>query len=545
MTKHLKFGLLIFSICFSAFSQSEGLARGQTISDLGRCTSTDLNTELTEVIEILKWANKSIESAGAQVTREQKRSFIGNLKSALSHIEGLNFSCFSDDHLREVGLSVFDQIFRLRFDLDRDLKIWSEKALLDDSEVLELAQKMLRYSRYADEILGETLIALKIIDVSALNSRAFDLASQGSNASVQTLTRSDFDGAMDGDVILFRGDSAVSASIARITDNPSLWSHIGIVATEASSQGSSQKFIAEALIEKGLTATPWETAMHKGLSRAAIYRLRAFSGVAPLSNRESNKLKVCAKNASQHLLLRAQGSDRARPKKSDGFIAYNFSMDLFSPTNEDGTHDELFCSQAVFEAFQVSCSDNLPEFPRYPSKINPANRRFIESIGVNEKLTSTFAPADLQVDPHFELVAEWRDLRKTAEVRIQDLVLDVIYETMNKKNWHLWENGQVFFGTGLIRFLSRFPLFKGLIEAQAGGPVPPNISRQAMASILMVGATAKILSDQMIALNDESMSQAQSPRPLHPYQVRELLRSEIESSRTETLGPFFGRNPQH
>ena len=509
------------------------------------CGNFDLEERLMETIAKFEHAKSTIEQV--PISDLQKSQFIANLRSAAAYIQGIDFNCYSDQHLAQKGLEIFEQIFRLRFDLDLELKEWSRKGLLEDQEVRSAAHQLLRYSRYADEILGEILVALNYIDPQSLSSVAFDQqtakikaisettenqgAQKDSVQQIQTIGLENFEDIKDGDLILFRGDSSISAAIARITDNPSIWSHIGIY---------SQGYIAEALIEKGLTATPWSKARDNNLSRVAIYRLKSLP-----SSLNSMNIQTCASQAGQHLLDRARTSDAGRPSVSRGFVPYNFTMNMNSPrSSSSGEFEELFCSQAVAEAFQIGCNSLDWNFPKYPSDLNPKNRDFISQIGVPQHVIQTFAPADIQLDPHFELVAEWRDFRKTANTRIQDIVLDVIYETMNEKGWKLWDNGDVLFKTAIIRGVTRFGPFNRLVEAITGSEIPPNIARRAMGGVLMIDETAKLLSQKIIEANKRAMSRTENPRPLHPLEIEENLRQEIWNSTTESAGPYLGRYPQ-
>ena len=58
---------------------------------------------------------------------------------------------------------------------------------------------------------------------------------------------------------------------------------------------------------------------------------------------------------------------------------------------------------------------------------------FLKAIGVpanSENISSldVFAPGDIQFDPHFELVAEWRNPKKLSESRYKDFILTKLFE---------------------------------------------------------------------------------------------------------------------
>ncbi len=91
-------------------------------------------------------------------------------------------------------------------------------------------------------------------------------------------------------------------------------------------------------------------------------------------------------------------------------------------------HSELFCAELIGFAYELASSD-APGLPAYPTSLEVLQGHpFLDDMGI--RCCTTFAPGDVEVDPRLELVAEWRDLRRTAESRIQDAILTSILEWM-------------------------------------------------------------------------------------------------------------------
>ena len=61
------------------------------------------------------------------------------------------------------------------------------------------------------------------------------------------------------------------------------------------------------------------------------------------------------------------------------------------------------------------------------------NRDFVDRIGVTAK--ETFAPADIELEPDFDLVAEWQDYRVTSRLRLQDLLMDKLFLWMDEYDY--------------------------------------------------------------------------------------------------------------
>jgi len=133
----------------------------------------------------------------------------------------------------------------------------------------------------------------------------------------------------------------------------------------------------------------------------------------------------------------------------------------------------------------------------------------------------------------FEVVAEWRDYRFTSLVRIQDAVMDKIFEWMDTHGYQFKETLWIGFISRLGRLSSYLP--KGLKKLLSGvvPEVPRNMTRETIAAIAMLHATAKPLTKELMRMERNALRK--HGRPLHPrafYQRRE----EIRRSRDGNIG---------
>ena len=72
--------------------------------------------------------------------------------------------------------------------------------------------------------------------------------------------------------------------------------------------------------------------------------------------------------------------------------------------------------------------------PLFLSQITP-NLDMARRLGVKSK--EIFAPSDMELDPQFEVIAEFRNLRKLQSLRVKDQILDAMYNWMSKRNYKL------------------------------------------------------------------------------------------------------------
>jgi hypothetical protein len=216
-----------------------------------------------------------------------------------------------------------------------------------------------------------------------------------------------------GDLILSRGNASTSAAISRITDEDSNFSHLSTVYRNPQ---TNRLETIEAHIEIGSNIFDYEKEyVNDNKVRAAVFRLKN----PKLSEDENQKLANKAAEAIHSYVKDYQTKNRKN-------ICYNFTMDM-------KVDSCLFCSQIISFSYKLIGSDlNVPQFQ---STILPKNTAFLEMMGVTAR--QTFAPADIELDPRFELVAEWRDYNRIHHAHHLDAILTAMYKWMDEKSYRL------------------------------------------------------------------------------------------------------------
>lgn len=297
--------------------------------------------------------------------------------------------------LKERGPEVMDTIFQIRVTLHEKLQEFDSRNELSKDCILEIREGF-QYARFSEEYLLEWLHANKVYDFKKTPIMV--------NEKPSTWTNQKFSGfeLQSGDVMLIRGKSYVSAMIARIADEEGNFSHLAIVGEDK----TGKKYVVESLIQYGVIVTPLEKWRQAEDSRVALYRLPD---------------EALAKKAARKIYDHAKGAlDRNKG------IRYDFAMD-------DDDYSTLFCSEVIRLAFDKA-SDGKMMVPKFRSSVAKfKNTDYPRSLGVTK--STLFAPYDIEVDPRFDFVAEYRFLPLLRQVRMQDAVLQSLYGWMIEKDY--------------------------------------------------------------------------------------------------------------
>jgi hypothetical protein len=452
-----------------------------------------------------------------------QKSAPGNLEDDLKRIAALVARNIDNQHelaavLRQTYHAVFDldlsrydpaqvkaqvpalmtTIFRLRTGLRDRIPEWQAKRFMT-LEVQRGLRDVFRISRYGGDMLGEIGILQRTLAKGESPRRAF------TGTDHNTYVHPKFDtGAnipfQSGDVLLVRGFANNSAAIARIGDVDSQFSHVAMVYID----GEGKPWVVEALIEEGAVINTLEYFLDHDVGRAVLFRHKDAALAARAAEVIHARVLATKTGAARH-------------------IPYDFSMRLRG-------RRKLFCAKLVRQAF-LDASGGKLVLPTYSTRFDPRNRAFLRSVGVKAK--QTFAPGDMDLEPEFDLVAEWQDYRATSALRRQDMVMTKFFEWMEERGWQFKETPLIM----LVAILGRLSSYlsedaKNLISSVVP-KVPRNMSRSCIATIAMLHKSAEELLPGLKALEENEIRM--TGRPLHP---RDLL-AQLERVR-QTSGGRIG-----
>lgn len=321
-------------------------------------------------------------------------SYIGAVTEYLYYLPADHFIPKSNSELsllKRQGPQIVDTIFSIRLELKKRLAKMSLGKRLEPACVNKVREAF-QYARFAEEYLLEWLHGVGVYqhrDVPVFAGGKPNLWSAEKSVELK-----------GGDVLLIRGKSYISAMIARIADEEGNFSHVAVVGEDP--QG--KKYVIESLIHTGVIITPLEKWRQEQLARAALYRFYE-PAIAQKAAKYAYELGVQSQNKN---------------------IRYDFAM-------EERDYSTMFCSEVVKYAYDRASGGGL-QVPLYMSSLDKfKNRAFPANMGVLKN--KIFAPFDIEVDPQFELIAEYRHRPYLRKVRVDDAILQSMYSWITDKNY--------------------------------------------------------------------------------------------------------------
>lgn len=426
-----------------------------------------------DLAQLTLLCNEDVTSANALEEQLQK---------IYTHVFNVDFARYELRPLRAAAPDLLDDFYDLRLGLRSRIGGWHSHGFVTP-KAEKLLRDVFRALRYATDLIGELMINFRQRKPGKSRRLAFSKKTRGTlfHPELRGARLADF---KSGDVIVVRGTIHNSAAIARISDVDSQFSHAALVYIDP--QG--QQHVVEALIEDGATTNNLHGALSHDLGRAVVFR---------------HKNQELARKAAQNIYEHVRSSRRMFARR----IPYDFSMEL------EG-YDRLFCSKLIRQAFDEA-SDGKHVLPAFASRFEQGSRDFLDRIGVTANVS--FAPADLELEPGFEAIAEWRDFERTSHIRLQDFVMVKLFDWMEKESYIFKEPPALKIISRLARASSYIPWPLSALLTTVAPPVPANMKRDTISAIAMLHYTAEPLFKELQTLERKSVFER--GYPLHPREI--------------------------
>jgi hypothetical protein len=304
---------------------------------------------------------------------------------------------------------VLPQFFSLRIRLREKLEQLRQAGTLTD-ECIVATRNIFRASRNLEEYAAEYIYKPGKFDKTLHNPLAGGLPNLLINPKFAGFTRDT--GLKSGDLLMSRGEAFTSAMIARLGDVDAQFSHIAVLYIDPATQ---QKWVMESHIEIGNIVRPFSEYVKDLNFRIVVLR----QPDAELAHRSAQ--------SAFHLV-------KERYEKKNN-IPYDFHMRLSDTNDLERLGDkEIFCSELARIAYREG-SDGKFMVPWKFSTYHHSNKDILNRLGITAE--TSFAPGDMDVDPRFEVVAEWRDLTRVAQSRYFDAIFTKYFEWMEKEGYQL------------------------------------------------------------------------------------------------------------
>lgn len=389
-----------------------------------RFPSSEQDMNLSQIIE------------GIKITSEKQKLDHSICKESYDHLYQRLFNLAGDTAY--LDMNNLDAI-------DREIKAsWMARIALKetfkdfdaDPDCLKSATDVFRGLRYVEDYLVELRISMMPNAPVEYTNLKGEFPYMLVNPKYENEFKS-YEDLKSGDVILSRGNAFSSAAIARIGSNDYQFSHLSFVYKEPESQ---ETYTTEAHIEIGSVTAPVIEHVNSKNAREVVFRYQD----ADVAHRASKYMydRVLAK------------------QKTKKTIEYDFTMNY----RDD---ERLFCSEIISSAFKNILPD-ADYFPTFKSTFTPGMIPFLNTIGVpatkeNLGKLDVFSPGDIQFDPRFELVAEWRNPKKMEENRLKDFILTKIFERMEAESYKIDPTFKMDAQSKTFWLLRRLPIVKRFV----------------------------------------------------------------------------------
>jgi hypothetical protein len=252
-----------------------------------------------------------------------------------------------------------------------------------------------------------------------------------------------------GDIFLVKGVMFPASPISRVSKVDNQFTHIAVAYVDDGSlfgpQNKGNVYFINAEPDFGVEIVGFDFFVKDRKARLLHYRYSESNGDAERSARLAAE---AAKYVAAMSVPRVNPKDLTDLTLADRLLAtnnnlpplvpYNFSMDL-------AKKDALFCSQVVSFAFDHICENQACEtYPKYipegksaiplsVSKFDVENNSLAQLLEL--KKPEIFSPADIEIDPRFQLLSEWRDYSVISESRIIDMTNTKIFQYIENQKY--------------------------------------------------------------------------------------------------------------
>lgn len=394
-----------------------------------RRPASERDSILAKIYTEVEAANELVQSNSLECKNAYEDLYIKlfNIAGTDAYIESANLNLIDEE---------IQSSFETRIALKESFKTFKLGNAADEA-CLASAQDVFKALRYVEDYL----IELRMDKTNAAPSEYISMKGEFPYFLVNPKFANEFKSYEDlksGDVILSRGGAYTSAAIARIAKSDYQFSHLSFVYKD---QETKELFTSEAHIEIGSVTAPFIDHINEKNSRSVIFR----HVDEDLAHRAS---KFVFEKVKQH-------------QDTGKNIEYDFSMNYKDDSR-------LFCSEIVSYGFKKS-KTNSDFIPKFKSKFTSGIIPFLNTIGVpvtkdNLASVDVFAPGDIQFDPEFELVAEWRNPKKLEESRFKDFILTKMFEQMDKNGYKIDPSLKMDIQGKAYWLLRRTPIIKKFLE---------------------------------------------------------------------------------
>ena len=460
--------------------------------------------------------SQTLQNALDEVRGQSCEVAIPKWNRSLSH---LDWDLYSNEELKSDGAMALQLSWDIRSHLHLKLETLSPICM---AQVRELFHSL----RDLEDYLGEFVHAIAPLQPGTIDwfqqqpipifDRSF-YPPYFSNESTEFQFRS-------GDIMLTRGVSFVSAIISKISDNKSHFSHTVLVHVDENTRKQST---IESYIGSGVALYDMDYALKNENARILVLRPRD---------------KVVAKSAADFMFdVARKGDGRGGP------VLYDYDMDFVDPT-------KLSCAEISLYGYKTA-SGGAFVLPKYPASILLQNQEFLSGLGLRNG--PTFTPGDLENDPRFEMVLDWKDYRLIRDSRYRDTILAEMIRWIGELDYQLFSTPKSLIAKHVV-LPSRSTFFWPLVKKLTGAPkIDAHIPRAALGMMTVLDSVGKDLlkvlqerDQQFLQKHHRLMTNKQLAASLDEFRLSDqenfvrgdysIIHKSMRNPKTQ-VRPVFGR----
>ena len=368
------------------------------------------------------------------------------LKTLEDEILQIDVRKISPELFKQDAKNIADVSWRIREALHRRLSDF-------DLNCTNQIQSNFRQFRFIEDYILERITQVKDLYPEGKNFEKEELVPMKNAAPYYVFNRRDQDQNLKnsvsfkpGDLMIARGLSFLSAMIARLGDRGTQFSHVVMLAQDGP---VTRKVEKEPDVKFPFTQRTIESYVGSGVG---------FYDIDYALKNENSRL-LWLRSKDQDLAARAatyMGDRVTELSAHHDKIYYDYNLDFKN-------HDTMSCAEVAQVAYEVA-SNGAVHIPMYENNISGASS-LLSHIGL--PAGKTFEPGDMEIDPRFELMGEFKDLRLTRDSRHKDVIMTKIFQWMNERHYQLHDSIKSKMAGGVIFDVRRtvlWPTVKKLLK---------------------------------------------------------------------------------
>ena len=397
--------------------------------------------------------------------------------------------------LRQNTNHIVYKLAALRNSIRDHIESWKSQGIMTVRFEKEL-RSMVRATHYLTDYVSEISMDTQTVTKGEKARKAFSAGAPWTN----TLDGKpmSFENFKSGDLILMRGGSAVSASIARIADQKSVFSHVAIVYVN---EKTKEKFLIESLIDSGVVINPLDKVLKASAARMSLVR--------PVDQELGRR----AAKIGYDLVM--DSFKRGKP------FLYDFTMSMSKPDMNNLDNLKMPCTKVVSWFYDLA-SEGKMTVPYLLSRMDPKNRTFLQRLQISDQTKAIFAPGDIDLEPtsRFQTIAEFREPQRTAGLRTDDLIFDKIFEWMERDGLVFNEPLIYKLIGSTAHYASHISIIRKLAQVLHLG-IAPHMPPEVISTVIML----QLMRDSVLKSIQPGMEQHQKDKgfPATPKVVYTLL----------------------